>query len=112
MQKEEKNRKRSLIVNFRMSPEERKGLDERIYLSGLKKQDYMIRSVLHQRIVVVGNQRMFEKFVAELEKIRTELKRINENSEMKVDMLIPLRTICEILEGLGYGPSNFNMKEE
>lgn len=26
---------------------------------------------------------------------------------MKVDMLISLRTICEILEGLGYGPSNF-----
>lgn len=26
-------------------------------------------------------------------------------------MLISLRTICEILEGLGYGPSNFIMKE-
>lgn len=55
---------------------------------------------------------MIEKFVAEPEKIREELKSINENSEMKVDMLISLRTICEILEGLGYGPSNFIMKEE
>ncbi len=55
---------------------------------------------------------MIEKFVAEPEKIREELKSINENSEMKVDMLISLKTICEILEGLGYGPSNFIMKEE
>lgn len=55
---------------------------------------------------------MIKKFVAEPEKIREELKRINENSEMKVDMLISLRTICEIWEGLGYGPSHFIMKEE
>lgn len=112
MQKEEKNRRRCLIVNFRMSPEERKALDERIRLSGLRKQDYMIRSTLYQKIVVVGNEKMFADVVKLLEKIQEELHRINENSEIKVDMLVPLRTICEIMEGLGYGSSIFNEEEK
>ena len=108
MQKKEKNRKRCLIVNFRMSQEEREALEERIRLSGLKKQDYMIRSTLYQKIVVVGNEKMFAKVVGMLEQIREEISRINDNSEIKVNMLVPLRTICEVMEGLGYSSSIFN----
>lgn len=98
-----------MIVNFRMSPDERKALEERIYLSGLKKQDYMIRSTLYQKIVVVDNQKMFEKFIGELEQIHEKLRKIHDNSEIKIDMLVLLRNVCEIVEELGYSPSTSNL---
>lgn len=40
--KVDNNRKRNIIVNFRMSPEEKSLLEEKIALFGLNKQDYMI----------------------------------------------------------------------
>lgn len=107
MQKPERNRKRSLIVNFRMSPEEREALESRIVLSGLHKQDYLIRSSLYQKIVVVGNERMFASFEKQLEEIQFRLSEISELSRVSISDTVSLRTICEIMEGLGYGPSFF-----
>lgn len=40
--KDEHNRKRDIIVNFRMFPEKRAELEQRILISGKNKQDYMI----------------------------------------------------------------------
>ena len=45
--KVDKNRKRNIIVNFRMSPEEKSLLEEKIALSGLNKQDYIIQMSLN-----------------------------------------------------------------
>lgn len=52
--KDEHNRKRDVIVNFRMSPEERAELEQRILMSGMKKQDYIIRSSLEQKLEIVA----------------------------------------------------------
>ena len=38
-----------------MSPEEADLLDRKVYLSGLTKQDYIIRRLLEKEIVVMGN---------------------------------------------------------
>lgn len=72
----------------------------------------MIRSTLYQKIVVVDNQKMFEKFVGELEQIHEELRKINDNSEIKIDMLVSLRTVCVIVEELGYSPSTSNFSDD
>ena len=53
--KVDNNRKRNIIVNFRMSPEEKSLLEEKIALSGLNKQDYMIQISLNHRVEVFGN---------------------------------------------------------
>ena len=71
-----KNRLRNKIVAFRMSPEEAEQLDIKVKLSGLTKQEYLIRRSLQQDIVVVGNPKMYKALKSELAKILEELQRI------------------------------------
>ena len=46
------NRWRSVTVAFRVSPEEAEQLNRFVRLSGLSKQDYLIRRILHQEVTV------------------------------------------------------------
>ena len=43
-----KNRLRSVVVGFRMSPEEAELLNSLVKVSGLNKQDYLINRALQQ----------------------------------------------------------------
>ena len=57
--KNEKNRRRNVIMNFRVTPEEKRKIESRIELSGLNKQDYFIQSLMNQQVICFGNIRMF-----------------------------------------------------
>ena len=46
---------RNKIVAFRVSPEEDEQLEIAVRLSGLTKQDYIVRRLQEKEIVVVGN---------------------------------------------------------
>ena len=98
--KNEHNRKRDIIVNFRMSPMERAELDERVRLSGRKKQDYMIQSSLYQKLVVVGDQRMFLSLQESLTEIEKESKRVVSADSVDMEKIAALRTVAEIIHGL------------
>ena len=57
--RDDKNRWRNVTIAFRMSPEE----NNRVKLSGFRtKQDYIIQSVLHQKVVATGNPLMLVQF--------------------------------------------------
>jgi hypothetical protein len=102
--RDDKNRWRNVTVGFRMSPEESAELNNRVKLSGFRsKQDYLIQSVLHQKIVAVGNPLMLVQFRQNLQRIEKELLRINEVSEMDEELLTPIRSMLEILEGFENG---------
>ena len=58
---DEKRRKRNVIMNFRVSPEEKERIEERIALSGLMKSEYFISSCLENKVIAYGNVRTFEK---------------------------------------------------
>lgn len=81
-----------------MTGDERHELEERIRLSGVQKQDYLIKSVLQKRIVVVGNRLMFRKMDKLLFEIRCELQRISGGGCVSEGMLSSLRTTIELLE--------------
>ena len=54
--RDDKNRWRNVTIAFRMSPEENEELNNRVKLSGFRtKQDYIIQSVLRQKVVATGN---------------------------------------------------------
>ena len=55
--KDEKRRKRNVIMNFRVSPEEKERIEERIALSGLKKSEYFINSCVNNKVTAYGNVR-------------------------------------------------------
>ena len=46
---------RNKVVAFRVSPEEDEQIEVAVRLSGLTKQDYIIRRLQEQEVVVIGN---------------------------------------------------------
>lgn len=98
--KNEHNRKRDIIVNFRMSPEERMELEQRILLSGKKKQEYMIQSSLEQRLCVVGNRKMLENIQKRMDVIEAELKRVVSAAALDMGKLEGVRTLVELFEAV------------
>lgn len=94
-----RNRWRNKTIAFRMSPEEAQQLDTKVKLSGLTKQDYLIRRSLQQDIIVIGNPRVYKALKDELQNVLTELKRI-ENDNAKEELLETIQLIALTLEGL------------
>ena len=94
-----RNRWRNKTIAFRMSPEEAQQLDAKVKLSGLTKQDYLIRRSLQQDIIVIGNPRVYKALKDELQNVLTELKRI-ENDNAKEELLETIQLIALTLEGL------------
>ena len=73
--RDDKNRWRNVTIAFRMSPEENEELNNRVKLSGFRtKQDYIIQSVLHQKVVATGNPMMLVQFRQNLQRIERELE--------------------------------------
>ena len=50
------NTHKNPTISFRISDAERKQIEARILTSGMKKQDYFVRSCIYNRICVVGNK--------------------------------------------------------
>ena len=86
--RDDKNRWRNVTIAFRMSQEENEELNNRVKLSGFRtKQDYIIQSVLHQKVVATGNPLMLVQFRQNLKRI--ELERIEKASDMDGSYLLP-----------------------
>lgn len=97
---DKKNRWRSETIAFRISPEENEELELRVKLSGFRtRQEYIIQSVLCQRIVAQGNPLMLVQFRKQLFHIEQELMRLEKISDMNPELMMPIRTMLEILEG-------------
>ncbi len=50
------NQHKNPTISFRISEAQRKQIEARILASGMKKQDYFIRSCIYNRICVVGKK--------------------------------------------------------
>lgn len=97
---DQKGRWRNKIVAFRVSEEEAKLLDIQVRLSGLTKQDYIIKKLLCKEIVVQGNPRVYKALRNQMMEIYEELKRLEQYSEEKEELLSIIRLIAEIMKGL------------
>ena len=88
-----KNRWRNVNVSFRMSPEEAKVLNEYVRMSGLTKQDYLIRRVLHREVTVIGSSRILSETL-------TGLKRVEAGQSIDEDLMDVIRMMTMILKGM------------
>ena len=95
-----KNRWRNKTVAFRMSPDEAAQLDSFVNLSGLTKQDYLIRRVLHKDVIIQGNPRVFKALRNQLESVLAELRRLEAVSPENDELLEILGFMVNILGGL------------
>ncbi|MBO5561423.1 MAG: hypothetical protein J6A07_07185 [Firmicutes bacterium] len=99
-EKKPKNRKRNVIVNFRVSAEEKALIDNRIELSGLSKSEFFINSCLHQQITVLGNIKTFDAIKKRMEQIDERLCGLQSADEVDWEIAESLRTILEILDNI------------
>lgn len=98
--RDEHNRWRNKTVAFRVSTEEDKQIETYVQLSGLTKQDYIIRRLTHKDIVVQGNPRVFKALRNQLAEVLAELQRIEAGSEVNDELLDVIEMITNILGGL------------
>ena len=97
------NRFRSITVGFRVSPEEGELLNTYVRLSGLTKQDYLIRRVLHKEVTVVGSSRVLKALKDQLAVTLAELKRIEAEQSVDDELLDVIRMMTDILAGMKAG---------
>lgn len=95
-----KGRFRSRTIGFRVSPEEEKLINSAVALSGLTKQDYIVKRLLCRDVVVQGNPRVYKALKTELAKVLAELKRIEAGNGVDDELLNVIELIAVILGGL------------
>ena len=95
-----KGRFRARTVGFRVSPEEEKLLNSAVALSGLTKQDYIVKRLLCRDVVVQGNPKVYKALKNQLAEILGELKRIENGSVVNDELLSTIQLITTTLNGL------------
>lgn len=96
--KDEKARKRNVIMNFRVSPQEKELIEKRIALSGLSKSEFFIQSCMYQKILVKGNVRTYDEMRKQLAVIKEHLSKVESTEDLELDVMESLRMIAEILD--------------
>ncbi len=94
------NRLRSKTVGFRVSPEEDEQIETAVRLSGLTKQDYIVRRLEGRDIVVNGNPKVYKALKNELEKVLNELERLATAAEISEELLDTINMITVTLYGM------------
>ena len=95
-----KGRWRNRNVGFRVSEEEAKLLDDLVELSGLAKQDYILRRLLNREVVVQGNPKVFKALKHQMTQIYEELKRLEAVSDDNEELLIVVEMVATIIKGM------------
>ena len=65
--RDRKNRWRAISVAFRASPEENELLNRKVYICGITKQRYIIDRLLEDKVSVVVNRKVLNRFSERLE---------------------------------------------
>ena len=95
-----KGRWRNVIISFRMSPQERDDLNVRVKLSGLTKQDYIIKCLSERDIVVQPSTRDYKALRNQMAEILSELKRIENGADIDSDLLDIIQITAQTYNGL------------
>ena len=95
-----KGRCRNVIISFRMSPQERDDLNVRVKLSGLTKQDYIIKRLSERDVIVQPNTRVYKALRNQMADILTELRRIENSANIDSDLLDKIQITVQTYNGL------------
>ena len=95
-----KGRWRNKTVAFRISPGEDEQLETAVRLSGLTKQDYIIRRLQCRDVVVQGNPRVSKALRNELAAVLVELQRISAGETVGDDLLDTIELVTATLDGM------------
>ena len=94
------NRWRNKTVAFRVSPEEDTQIETAVRLTGLTKQDYIIRRLLNRDVVVQGNPRVYKALRDQFAAVLDELRRIEAGEGISDELLDTINMIVTIMDGM------------
>ena len=95
-----KGRWRNKAVAFRMSPEEDEQLEIAVAMSGLTKQDYIIRRLQNRDVVVVGNPRVYKGLRVLMASILEHLQRLAAGDSVDSELLDVIRLMTITMDGM------------
>ena len=95
-----KGRWRNWTVGFRVSEEEAKMIDRMVALSGLTKQEYILRKLMGWEVTVQGNPRVYKALKNQMQQIFGELKRLEMCSEENEELLQTIQMVAVTLNGM------------
>ena len=98
--KDDKNRWRNKTVAFRVSPEENDLINIQVALSGLSKQDYIVKRLLCKDILVQPSPRVYKALKDKLDEVLKELLRICDCDTADDELLETIRLINDMLYGM------------
>ena len=94
------NRWRNKAVSFRVSPQEDEQIEMAVKLAGMTKQEYIIKRILNQNVVVQGNPRVYKALRDQLAAVLDELRRIESGCGVTEELLDTIRMIAAIMGGM------------
>ena len=95
--KNEHNRHRDVILNFRVSPKEKEIIEARVAVTGMKKSTFFIQSCLYQKILVKGNIRTFSAMKDTLRDLTEKINRKPDLTQLDPTDAERLKTILEMM---------------
>lgn len=87
-------RARNKEINFRLSPEEYRQMEERIRITGLPKNEFMIRSMLDQHLSIRAGKFESDRLSLEVRRLKDALNKVTVPGEA-VDLLLECRALME-----------------
>ena len=100
---DQQGRWRNKTVAFRVSPEEDEQIEAAVRLSGLTKQDYIIKRLQEKDVVVVGSPRVYKALKYELARVLDELQRIDGGGKVSRDLIDTIELITLTMQGMKDG---------
>lgn len=97
---DQQGRWRNKTVAFRVSPEEDEQIEAAVRLSGLTKQDYIIKRLQEKDVVVVGSPRVYKALKNELARVLDQLQRIDGGGEVSRDLMDTIELITLTMQGM------------
>ena len=98
--RDEHNRFRSKTVAFRVSPEEWEQINLAASLTGITKQDYIIKKLLDRTVVVQGNCKVHRAVIEGLQTVSSELHRLSDGKEIDDELHSNIALIGSLVESL------------
>ena len=65
-------------ISFRISPREREEIEAKIFVSGMKKKDYLVRSCIYNHVCVVGKKETVYQIVEKLQEMQSRMEELAE----------------------------------
>lgn len=90
-----------MTVSFRCTPEESEMIDRLVAMSGMTKQNYIVKRLGDNSISVSASVRLYKGLKDAAKSIYLELRRIHSSGDMSQEAIAVMESFVSILKDLG-----------